>query len=131
MGLEVEAGKFVLEGVSLLGTLLVGWIGLKTKGVATEIKLDQAKNKADLVAEQTRAKSELVASQTEIKEKLVRAQTEMKQEFTAHNAAMRTEFSVHTASDDQRFGEQGRTLDRIEKKIDRNYSARHSGDAGK
>lgn len=133
MGIETEGAKLALEVASVVGTALVSWVTIATKAVVNKIKLDQERNKAELVAQQTKVKEELVANQTDIK-----------MDFAANNSALRMELAVHTTLDETRFGsieramveqkeslsDQKDVLGTIEKKIDRNYSARKNGDDG-
>jgi type II secretory pathway component PulJ len=125
---NVDTFKLVLEGASLVGTLIAVFVTLNIKATVAAIKLDQANNKA-----------ELVEKQTEVKQELTAANTKLNADLNSHNAAFRLELAVHTTLDEQRFHsveksmednneaikQQNKVLGEINRKLDRNYDNNH------
>jgi hypothetical protein len=127
--------RLVLEAASVVGTLIAVFVTLNIKSTVATIKLEQAKNKADLVQNQTTVKEELVESQARMEREMTAAHNKLNIDLNNHNSALRTELAVHTALDEQRFHsvektmednneaikEQNKVLKDINQKLDRNY----------
>lgn len=113
---ELDTIKVGLEILSLISTAIIAYVGLKIRTLIVQTKLDQANNKA-----------ELIRHQQDIKDTLQKDTQKIAQDVFAIDIQL----ASHTVQDTERFASMGKSmdrqdtvLDRIEKKIDRNYDTR-------
>jgi len=104
----LENVHVAFEVASTVAVIAASYVGLLIKEKLGEISLTQARDKAELLAHQNHVQRELLAQQAAVKESL-----------TAHNAAVSQDLAVHVRADDERFGGITRTLERMERRMDR------------
>lgn len=115
-GVELDFIKVGLEVLSLVSTGFIGYVGLKIRTLVVQSKLDLANNKAELLKHQQEIKDALQADGQNLSQKVLTIDLSL---------------ASHTVQDSERFTSIGKSidrqdtvLDRIEKKIDRNYDTR-------
>ena len=108
----------LLEVATALGTVFVFVVGLM-------IKAAQAKNREDLIERQTAVKDELIAQQTKVKDEindrhleLIQGQNDLRADLDSKHAENKKDLAEHTAQDTEKFTGIGRTLTRIDTKLD-------------
>lgn len=93
----------VMHGITLAAALIIAIVGYKVQITQGEIKVAQGEMKAELVD----------------------AQSKMQRDMDAKHSDNRLAIQVHQAEDAQRFDAIGRTLNRIDGKLDRLNGVSH------
>lgn len=104
--------EMIAHSVEAVVLALVAYVGLM-------IRSEQGKTKADLIEQQGNTKAELVAQQSNIKADLIAQQTKIKDDLKDFNQSLKVSLETHIARDDERFDGIGRTLTRMEVKMDK------------
>lgn len=115
--------KIGLEVLSVVSTLAIGYIALTIRNVISVIKLDQARNKAELTKHVQDTKDELTKESREVMNKVFSIDASL----ASHIVQDTERFSSIGRTlnrQDEMMTDQGRTLHSIESKVDRNYAAR-------
>ena len=95
------------------------YLGLVTRNLSLQAKLEQERIKTELQQHQALIKEDLTASAVRIKEELVASQGKVKEDLIKDQATLRSDLAVHIAQDDEKFLNVTRTLSRIDGNVER------------
>jgi ABC-type transport system involved in Fe-S cluster assembly fused permease/ATPase subunit len=101
--------------IVLVVTCVSSYFLITLRNTQLKIELRQEQNKAELLAHQQGVKDDLGEKHDE----LISNQTELHRDFDQKHAENKQQLAVHMADDTQQFVGIGRTLNRMENKLDR------------